>query len=125
MTAHILISGTLFREPKHRTSRSGKPFVTTTIRAKDCDASQWWKVLAFSETAQAELMCLTDGDALSVQGTLKAETYEKDGVTKFSMSVIADHVLALCQPPKVRKLRQEAAAAPARQDAPFDDAVPF
>jgi hypothetical protein len=32
------------------------------------------------------------------QGALKTETYEKDGVTKLSLSVIADHVLALRQP---------------------------
>jgi single-stranded DNA-binding protein len=125
MTAHVLISGTLFREPEQRTSKAGKPFVMATIRAKDGDASQWWKVLAFSETAQVALMRLTDGDAVSVQGALKAETYEKDGVTKLSLSGVANHVLALRQPPKARKSRQEAAAAPARQDAPFDDAVPF
>jgi hypothetical protein len=49
-------------------------------------------------------MRLTDGDALPVHGALKAEARK---------------------PPKARKPRQEAAAAPARQDAPFDDAVPF
>ena len=43
-------------------------------------------------------MRLTDGDALSVQGAFKAETYEKDGVTKLSLSVIGDHVHALRQP---------------------------
>ena len=84
MTAHVLISGTLFREPEQRTSKAGKPFVTATIRAKDGDSWQWWKVLAFQECAQAELMRLTDGDALSVQGVLKAETYEKYGQTIFN-----------------------------------------
>jgi hypothetical protein len=58
MTAHVLISGTLFRKPEQRTSKAGKPFVTATIRAKDGDASQWWKVLAFPESVQAELMRL-------------------------------------------------------------------
>jgi hypothetical protein len=38
-----------------------------------------------------------------VQGALKAETYEKDGATKLSLSVVADHVLALRQPPKPRE----------------------
>jgi len=66
MTAHVLISGQLFDAPEQRTSKAGKPFVMATIRAKDGDSSQWWKVLAFSEAAQAELMRLTDGDALSV-----------------------------------------------------------
>jgi single-stranded DNA-binding protein len=68
--------------------------VTATIRAKDGEAAQWWKVLAFSETVQSEQMRLTDGDALSVQGALKAETYEKDGATRLSLSVVADQVLA-------------------------------
>jgi len=123
MTAHVLISGTLFREPEQCTSKAGKPFVTATIRAKDGDASQWWKVLAFSESVQAELMRLTDGDALSVQGALTAKTYEKDGQTKLSLSVVADHVLALRQPSKSSRQRQEPGAA--KQDEPFDDAVPF
>jgi single-stranded DNA-binding protein len=78
MTAHVLISGTLFREPEQRTSKAGKPFTTATLKAKDGETAQWWKVLAFSESVQAELMRLTDGDALSVQGGLKAETYEID-----------------------------------------------
>jgi PAS domain S-box-containing protein len=47
--------------PEQRTSKAGKPFVMATICGKDGDSSQWWKVLAFSETAQAELMRLTDG----------------------------------------------------------------
>jgi hypothetical protein len=38
VTAHILISGTLYRAPEQRTSKSGKPFVTGTLRVKDGDA---------------------------------------------------------------------------------------
>jgi hypothetical protein len=49
----------------------------------------------------------------------KVETYEKDGVTKLSLSVIADHVLALRQPGE-----KADAGKPARQGTPFDDAVP-
>jgi single-stranded DNA-binding protein len=99
-----LVSGTLFRAPEQRTSKAGNPFVTATIRAKDGDSSQWWRVTAFSETAQAELMCLGDGDACSVQGAFKADLYSKDGgEAKVSLSIIADRVLALRQPPKERK----------------------
>ncbi len=48
-------------------------------------------------------MRLTDGDALSVQGALKAETYETDGAIK--LSLIAGRVLALRQP--ARKKAEE------------------
>jgi hypothetical protein len=87
MTPHVLISGTLFRAPEQQASKAGKPFVTATIRVKDGDrsmgsgqASQWWKVLAFSESVQAERMRMADGDAVSVQGAFRAELYDKGGV---------------------------------------------
>ena len=107
MTAHVLITGSLFRAPEQRTSKAGKPFVTATIRAKDDDVSQYWRAIAFSETAQVELMRLGDGDALSVQGALKVETYERDGETKLSLSIVAEHVLALRQPPRQRESRPD------------------
>jgi hypothetical protein len=45
-------------------------------------------------------MRLDLGDALSVQGALKAEVYVKDRDTKLSLSIVADHVLALRHPQK-------------------------
>jgi single-stranded DNA-binding protein len=121
MSAYALIAGQLFRAPERRTSKAGKPFVTATIFVKDGEAAQWWKLLAFSESAQAELMRLADSDALSVQGQLKAETYEKDGVTRLSLSVIADRVLALRQPAR----KNADAGYAGRREMPFDDPVPF
>lgn len=40
MTAHVLVSGTLFREPEQRISKAGKPFVTATIRAIEHASAQ-------------------------------------------------------------------------------------
>jgi single-stranded DNA-binding protein len=125
MTAFAIVTGSLFRAPEQRTSKAGKPFVTATIRAKEGEASQWWKVVTFSETSQAELMRLGDGDAVCVQGAFKAELYQPEGgEPRISLSIVADRVLALRQPPKERKS--------ASQDAPyrggaaaFDDSIPF
>jgi hypothetical protein len=39
MSAFILITGTLFRDPEQRTSKNGKPFVTATLRVKDGNES--------------------------------------------------------------------------------------
>jgi len=133
MTAHVLVSGNLFRQPEQRTSKAGKLFVTATIRAKDGDASQFWRIVAFSESVQAELSRLTDGDALSVQGALKVETYERDGETKLSLSVIAEHVMALRQPPRQRERKSTDAKPPMSRreriagvpDPSLNDDVPF
>jgi len=125
MTAFAIVTGSLFKAPEQRTSRTWRPFVTATIRAKDGEASQWWRVTAFSESAQAELMRLDDGDALAVQGAFKAELYQPEGgEARVSLSIAADHVLALRQPPKERKLAQR--EAPARGGAAaFNDSIPF
>lgn len=126
MTAFAIVTGILFKPPEQRTSKTGKPFVTATIRAKDGDASQWWRVTAFSESAQAELMRVTEGDALSIQGAFKAELFQPDGgETRLSLSVIADQVLALRQPPRDRKKPKEREAPYRGGAAAFDDQIPF
>src|SRR5262249_28281462 len=79
MTAHVLISGTLFRAPEQPTAKSGKPILLATARAKEGDSSQFWRVIAISENVQAELIRLADGDAMSGQGSLRAETYRAEG----------------------------------------------
>jgi len=107
MSAFCLISGTLFRAPEQRMSKNGRAFVVATLRVKDGDGSQWWKVLAFSESVGAEIMRLGDGDAVSCQGQLKAETYDKDGETRLSLSVVADAVLALRAAPRQRTPKAE------------------
>ena len=116
MTAHALVTGTLFRAPEQRLSKAGKPYTTATIKVRDGDAAQFWRVTAFSDTAQTELLRLGDGDALSVQGALKAELYRPDGgEARLSLSLVADAVLALRQPPRERK--PKATTSP-REEAP-------
>jgi single-stranded DNA-binding protein len=112
-----LVTGALFKATESRTSKSGKPFVTATIRAKGGEGFQFIRLVAFSETAQTELLRLREGDSLSVQGALKAEIYKPEGgEPKISLSMIADQILALRQPPKVRH---------AKGGAGPDDDIPF
>jgi single-stranded DNA-binding protein len=131
-----LIAGTMFRAPEQRTAKTGRPFARATILVKDGDGSQFIRIAAFSETAQAELMRLADGDALSAQGPLKAEIYTaNDGSTKISFNLVADQVLALRQPPRERKKTAASQDARSRQErlagswqSPLDgpnDGIPF
>jgi hypothetical protein len=63
-----LVQGTLFRAPESRVSKAGKPFTITTLKEGKVDDIRWINVVAFSESIQAELMRLGDGDAIAVQG---------------------------------------------------------
>jgi single-stranded DNA-binding protein len=140
MSASVLVTGTLFRAPESRVAKSGKSFVTATIKCRDGDRVEWWKICAFSESAGAELARLDDGDVVSVQGRLEVATYEQGGETRIRLSCIADHVLALRQPAKKRAPAATKAAAPKQPSAPddrslarhagegvdyFSDAIPF
>jgi single-stranded DNA-binding protein len=112
MTVHILVSGTLFKNPEQRTSsKTGKTYATASIRTASADntAADFWNLLVFSETVQAELMRLTEGDKLAVQGSLKLEIYNG----KISRTVFVDHVLALRAPPRERKPKAPAAGSKA------------
>ena len=116
MSAHALVSGVLFRQPESRTSKNGKPFVTATLKVKaGADFIDWWKILVFSESLGAELMALRDGDALSAQGALKVENYERNGETKLSLTVFADAILALKQAPKQREKKPAPTASAPRE----------
>lgn len=105
MTAFVLITGTLLRTAEQKTSQAGKRYVTATIKAAAVDASnsEFWSVLAFSDTAQAELLRLGAGEKLSAQGSLKLTTFESNGETRISRTVFVDSILALRAPPKEKK----------------------
>ena len=60
-------------------------------------------------------MRLTAGDAVAVEGALKAELYDRNGETDLSFGVIAEHVLPLRRPGKKR--RKEGGAATQGVDA--------
>lgn len=90
-----LVTGELFRLPERRAAKSGNPYTVATVKSRDGDACVFVRVLAFSESAQAELMRLTVGETLSAQGALKAETYVKGGETRVSLTILAASVLPL------------------------------
>jgi single-stranded DNA-binding protein len=99
MSVYCLLSGLLHRESVTRTGKeSGKVFWTALVRAEVGDAMLWANVVAFDEKAQAELMRLHAGEAVSVQGTMKIDVFEKNGEPRASLDVVASHVCALRQP---------------------------
>jgi hypothetical protein len=101
----------------------------------DPSNSEFWSVLAFSDTAQAELLRLDVNEKLSVQGGLKLETYAAgNGETKISRTVFADNVLALRTAPREKKPKTAAPspAAPLERvnilparSSDLDDDIPF
>jgi single-stranded DNA-binding protein len=118
MTALALITGTLYRAPERRVSKAGKSFVTATVKTRDGDAAAFWRLTAFSESCQEELMQLREGDAVSAQGAMRAELYTPEGgEPRVSLSMVADQVLPARGRAKPRKddAKPAQAAPPAQR----------
>jgi single-stranded DNA-binding protein len=114
MTAFVLVSGSLWKNPEQRTSsKTGKLFTTASIRTSSADnaPADFWNLLIFSETVQSELMRLNEGDKVAVQGSLKLEIYNG----KISRSVFVDAILPLRAPPREKKPKA-AKPAPTSQE---------
>jgi len=139
MTAvFALVTGTLFRQAEEKTStKTGRTFVSAVIKVGgDGDAAEFWQATAFSQSAQAELLRLSAGDALSCQGKARFELWQPraGGEVKISRSIFADQILALKAPPRERRSKQTATTPLLDQPAPqrptaaslgLDDDIPF
>lgn len=91
-----LIVGKLYGKPERRTSRSGKPFITAKVRVPTGDDSIFVGVAAFSESAQAALLALDDGEAVALAGTLSVKAWtDREGNARPNLNLIANRVLTV------------------------------
>lgn len=94
MSASVLVSGKLWRDPGRRVSRAGNEFVSATLRDGYGDDAAWWRLIVFSESACEELMTLKNGDSCAASGQFKAELYDRGGESKISLTCVADRVIS-------------------------------
>jgi single-stranded DNA-binding protein len=127
-----LVSGKVYGRPEQRVGNtSGKPFVTAKVRAAtNSGETLFVNVLAFDTHAQAALLALSDGDAVSLAGTLTPKVWtDREGQARPSLDMIASGVLTAYQ---VRRKRDAVAGtepshkrdAPARQGGDHRTLVP-
>jgi single-strand DNA-binding protein len=92
----ITIVGTLGKDPELRFSANGLAIanfsVATNYGKDEKKTTTWHYVTVFGEMGEHVAESLRKGSRVIVVGRLDKSQYEKDGVTKESVSVIADHV---------------------------------
>jgi hypothetical protein len=127
MSASVLTKITIHKTPQQRVSKNGNPFTVATGRENAGGETRWWKIFAFSESVRAEIDRLGEGDVVAVQGQFSVEIWNAAEGPRISLSVTADHAIALRQPPREKKPKREPArqTAAARTPVPdFDDGLP-
>lgn len=133
--------GNLGRDPEYRVAASGNAVtniaIAITEKYKDKDGVQketteWVNVVFFGKLADIAKQYLNKGSQVYVEGKLKTEKYEKDGVTRYSTKVVAEKMQMLGS--AERKPKRETAddeerhqlnKQVAEQDSFGDDDIPF
>jgi hypothetical protein len=109
MSVSGLLQGRVIGEIQTRPTKTGGHVTFFKMKVTSGNATEFWSISTFSDTAREELSGLSDGDAISVVGALSAELFEWKGEKRISLKIMADRVLPLKpKPPKPR-------ATPGRQ----------
>ncbi|WP_343549126.1 single-stranded DNA-binding protein [Ralstonia sp.] len=103
-----LVSGKLYGKAEARTGKNDRPYVTAKVRATDGDGeSVFINVVAFSDSVQAALLALDDGDSVALSGTLKARAWiDRQGEARPSLDMVAAAVLTAYHVSRKRKAVQ-------------------
>lgn len=105
-----LVSGKLHGRPEQRTGKSGKAFTVAKVRAAVAGDGEavFVNVVAFSESAQAALLALGDGDAVALAGTLTPKAWtDREGTARPALDMVAAQVLTAYH---VKRKREAVAA---------------
>ena len=92
----VTLVGNLGMDPEIRTTQQGKAVgefsVATSYGMGDKEETEWHKIVVWEKTAEACAKFLKKGSSVYVEGRIKTESYEKDGVKKYITKIIANEV---------------------------------
>lgn len=97
----VILVGNLGQDVELKYGQSGTAVgnfsLATTEKWKDKSGQQqekteWHKVVTFGKTAENCAKYLAKGRKVYVEGKLQTDSYEKDGITRYTTKIIADQV---------------------------------
>ena len=126
-----LVSGKLHGQPAEKIAKTGKPFVVAKVRAHAGDADVFVNVIAFSPGACQALLALSDGDAVSLAGSLTPKAWtDREGVARPALDLVASQVLSAYHAARKRRAvepkgPEPSEVQPARHHDGLDDGGPL
>jgi len=141
----VILIGNLGRDPEIRYMPSGSAVTNVTIATTDTwkdkqtgdkqERTEWHNVVFFNRLAEIAGEYLKKGSKVYIEGSLKTEKYEKDGVTKYMTKIVANEMQMLDgkgggggshaqEAPASSASQQDTRPEMATADE-FDDDIPF
>jgi single-strand DNA-binding protein len=128
----VILVGNLGADPEMRYTANGtavaKFRIATTERFTDRDGNrqertEWHRVVAWRKLAEVCGQYLAKGKQVYIEGKIRNDTWEKDGVKQYSYQIVADTIQMLGSPGS-RLQEPEPPFGPPEGGAPEDD-IPF
>ena len=101
----VIIVGNLGRDPETRYTPSGTAITSIRIATSEAwkdkttgeqqERTEWHRVKFFGRLAEIAGEYLKKGSQVYIEGKLRTDEYEKDGVKRYSTDVIADEMQML------------------------------
>ncbi len=93
----VTLQGRLGRDPElFTTASTGRTYarfsIATNEYIKGKSVTTWHRVVCFGRTAEALAKYCQKGRELTVDGKISYSTYEKDGETRYSTSIVANRI---------------------------------
>ena len=96
---HTVIIGRLGKDPEMITTANGTNITTFSlsnhVSVGGKEETQWHMIKAFGRQAQVCTQYLKKGDLCCVEGHLDIRTYEKEGTSHKSVTIVAERVVFL------------------------------
>jgi single-strand DNA-binding protein len=128
----VILVGNLGADPEVRYTAGGtavaKFRIATTERFTDKDGNrqertEWHRVVAWRKLAEICGQYLSKGKQVYIEGKIRNDTWEKDGVKQYSYEIVAD-TMQMLGTPGGRVQEAEPPFEPPSGGAPEDD-IPF
>jgi len=118
----VALSGYIGKEPDLKYSKSGMAYsifsLATSDREKGEEKTDWHSIVCFGKTAEFVGEYVHKGDLVEVEGKIKYETWEKDGVKRVSTKIVASRL-------KLVKSNTPKNGKPSEERSQSDEDIPF
>jgi len=125
-----ILVGNLGADPELRWTPNGNPVaqftMATTEKRNDNEYTEWHRINVWGTQGENVAKYLGKGSKAYVEGRIQTRSYEKEGVKRYVTEVVAQKVVFLDNKPKSEHQGGfDPAPAPADQDYPSADNIPF
>lgn len=122
----VILIGNLGRDPELSYTPSGLAVARFTLATTEgrknqegewTDETEWHRIVIFGKTAETAGQYLSKGSQVYIEGKIHYDSYEKDGVKKYSTSIVCKNMQLLGR-------REDGGESSSRQDYGSSQAPP-